>query len=96
MFVENSPKYMRTIGDDSVSFEAVNSILKAGVLVSDEEDEADSAPGTDRRVRIRPGFRSNQVCKLYNTRVIDTTEQPQLIQICIGITVERAIWSFGC
>lgn len=70
---------MRTLGDGSVSFDAVNAIVKAATLMSDEEDEADSAPGTNRRVRIRPGFRSNQVFKCYETSVFDVKEEDPLI-----------------
>lgn len=40
---------MRTLADDSVSFDAVNAIVKAATLMSDEEDEANSTPGTHRR-----------------------------------------------
>lgn len=53
---------MRSINDSRVSFDAINKILKASEMMSDEDDDEGASPGSAHRIRQRPGYRSDAVC----------------------------------
>ncbi|KAL9537477.1 hypothetical protein MBANPS3_011741 [Mucor bainieri] len=61
-FVNNAQKYMRAINafDSNVNFAAVNTLIQASVMMSDDEDHPDATNANRLRVRKRPAFRSPQ------------------------------------